>query len=193
MRRTFVSAPDTGVVLATLDANVIELAALRGQAGALMQQALAHAWPLAAFGRVMRTQHGATLSVRPARWLLIARAGSAAPAPSWLQDLTQLAASIELSSALSVMQLAGPGVRELLARGCRLDLSERAFAPGNAAATVMAQVAVTLAALPGGIVLLTPTSTARHLREWLCAAAQPFGLTARDDDIVGLFSGETGP
>ena len=40
----------------------------------------------------------------------------------------------------------------------------------------MAQVSVTLAALPAGVLLLTPASTARHFREWLTAAAAPFAL-----------------
>ena len=41
----------------------------------------------------------------------------------------------------------------------------------------MAQVAVTLAVLPAGVLLLTPSSTARHFQEWLAAAARSFDFT----------------
>jgi len=54
----------------------------------------------------------------------------------------------------------------------------------------MAQVAVILAVLPSGIVLLTPATTARHLREWLASTAKPFGLVLRADVTVGGLSGD---
>lgn len=114
-----------------------------------------------------------TLSVRPGRWVLIGAAGSAVPAPP-----SAAGACVELSSALAALLLAGPGAREVLARGCRLDLDARVFPAGRAAATLMAQVTVTLGALPRGFLLLTPASTARHFEEWLTATARPFGVRA---------------
>jgi sarcosine oxidase subunit gamma len=88
------------------------------------------------------------------------------------------------------LHLAGPAVSDVLARGCRLDLHPAAFLPGSAAATSMAQVSVTLARLHAGWLLLTPSSTARHLREWLAAAARPFGLLERGNVNVAALSGE---
>jgi len=76
----------------------------------------------------------------------------------------------------ALLYLAGAGARELLTRGCRLDLDRGAFPPGSAAATLIAQVSVILAALDSGFLLLTPATTARHLREWLLASGAPFGL-----------------
>jgi len=42
-------------------------------------------------------------------------------------------------------------------------------------------VPVILVALAAGVLLLTPASTARHLREWLVATARPFGLIASSE------------
>jgi sarcosine oxidase subunit gamma len=98
-----------------------------------------------------------------------------------------------LSSGLAAMHLAGPQVRDVLARACRLDLDPQVFPPGSAAATVMAQVAVILAVLPSGLLLLTPTSTARHLREWLASTAKPFGLVSGADVTVAVLSGDESP
>ena len=64
----------------------------------------------------------------------------------------------------------------MLARGCRLDLDPAVMPTGSAVATVIAQVAVTLVAMPAGLLLLTPSTTARHLREWLLSTSKPFGF-----------------
>jgi heterotetrameric sarcosine oxidase gamma subunit len=186
-----VSAPESGVVLTSSEAQVCELAAFAGQASALAAAAEAHEHALPAHGRAQRCGAGVALCVRPARWLLLAPPAAAAPA--WLGEVSALCAVLDASSALALYQLTGDGVRELLARGCRLDLSLRTFPPGTAAATIMAQVPVTLAAILGGMLLLTPASTARHVHEWLLASGRASGLTTRDDAIVPFFSGDLSP
>ena len=45
-------------------------------------------------------------------------------------------------------------------------------------------------ALPRGLLLVTPASTARHLREWLGNAGRPFGLVAAGDVSVAGLVGE---
>ena len=133
------------------------------------------------------------LSVRPARWLLVAPLPPGIPghrAARWRAGCAAGAAVTELSSALSAFLVAGSQVTEMLARGCRLDLHPKVFPPGTAAATVMVQVSVILAALPHGMLLLTPSSTAQHFAEWLELAARPFGRT-ETVQIEELFSGAT--
>jgi hypothetical protein len=49
-------------------------------------------------------------------------------------------------------------------------------------------VPVVLAALPRGMLLLTPSSTAQHFAEWLETAARPFGRGA-DPKIAELLQG----
>jgi sarcosine oxidase subunit gamma len=157
--------------------DVIELSAYEGRGAELGRIAAAHGAPLPPFGRSTAAQARLSLSVRPERWLLLsAPAAPAAAAHTWQSLCRGQAAVVELSSALSAFLLAGAAARTALTRGCRLDLDPEVFRPGYAAATIMAQVSVILAALPAGVLLLTPASTARHFREWLAAAAAPFAL-----------------
>jgi sarcosine oxidase subunit gamma len=141
-------------------------------------------------GRVARSSHHMSLSVRPERWLLLSPpTAPGEAAKKWAARCAGCAAVIDLSSALTAFELssgtarggaqaedASAGSRELLARGCRLDLDPAAFPEGHAAATIMAQVSVILANLGSAFLLLTPSTTARHFGEWLRATGRPFGL-----------------
>jgi sarcosine oxidase subunit gamma len=178
-----VSAPElssdagrlAGVRLYGCPLDVIELSAYPGRGAELGRIAAAHGAPLPPFGCSTAAQARLSLSVRPERWLLLSASGApAAAAHTWRSLCSGQAAVVELSSALSAFLLAGVAARTVLTRGCRLDLDPEVFRPGDAAATIMAQVSVILAALPAGVLLLTPASTARHFREWLAAAAAPF-------------------
>jgi sarcosine oxidase gamma subunit len=80
--------------------------------------------------------------------------------------------------------------RELLARSCRVDLHELGLPSGRAVATVMAQAAVVIAAIPSGLLVLTPSTTARHFREWLVASARLCGLVPHSArGTVAMFGG----
>jgi heterotetrameric sarcosine oxidase gamma subunit len=189
-----VSGPESvpaGVRLALCVADVVEIAALHGRAPELQGLAADQGLALPALGRVAVASDRLALCVRPARWMLLAPpAHPGATAALWQAACARSGAAVDQSSGLAAMHLAGPQVREVLSRACRLDLDPQVFPAGSAAATVMAQVAVILAALPSGLLLLTPTSTARHLREWLVSTAKPFGLTPRADVTVAVLSAE---
>jgi heterotetrameric sarcosine oxidase gamma subunit len=185
MRKTRVSAAESaapavagaGVRIAACPTDCIELAAFFGRSAELEGIAAGRGLRLPTCGHVARGGGQLLLSVRPQRWLLLgAPATAGASAALWQAACAGVAAAIDLSSALTALHLAGPAVRELLARSCRLDLDPDAFPSGSAAATIMIQVSVILAALPSGLLLLTPPTTARHVREWLLNAARPFGL-----------------
>src|SRR5205814_8972166 len=96
----------------------------------------------------------------------------------------------DLPAGLAAWRVAGREGRDARARACRLDLDPQVFPAGSAAATVMAQVGVILAVLPSGLLLLPPTSTARHLRAWLASTAKPVGLVSEADVTVGGLSGD---
>ena len=130
-------------------------------------------------GRLARAPGELTLCVRPGRWLLLAAPARAPGSPAALVPALRAAAGPSSSCPRHSPRSCSPGpaARAVLSRGCRLDLDAAVFAPGHAAATIMGQVAVTLAALPAGILLLTPSSTARHFSEWLAAAARSFAVT----------------
>jgi len=194
-----VSAPDgavpgealAGLSLASLPADIIELAALRERTQVLKALAARRGLAFPAMGWIAAARDTLLLCVRPERWLLLTAPGPPGSALSlWRVPCIGCAAVVELSSGLTALHLAGPAVSDVLARGCRLDLYPEAFVPGSAAATSMAQVSVILARLPGGWLLLTPSSTARHLREWLVASARSFGLLERGNVNVAALSGE---
>ena len=174
------SAPE--LTLAAVPADLLEIGAWRGADSALA---------LPPLGRVSAAAAGLSLAVRPERWLLVlAPAAPGMNAARWQERLGASGAVVELSAGLVAFLLAGASAREVLKRGCRLDLAPEVFPAGCAAATHMAQVAVTLAALPCGLLLVTPASTARHLREWLGNAGRPFGLVAAGDVSVAGLVGE---
>jgi sarcosine oxidase, subunit gamma len=183
-----------GVRIAACPTDCIELAAFSGRSAELEGIAAGRGLPLPACRHVAGASGQLLLSVRPQRWLLLgAPAAAGASAALWHGACTGVAAAIDLSSALTALHLAGPAVRELLARSCRLDLDPDAFPPGSAAATIMMQVSVILAALPSGLLLLTPATTARHLREWLLDAARPFGLLPPSETSLNDLSSDQWP
>lgn len=180
-----------GIRLASCAADIVEIAALHGRARELESIARGRGLDLPAPGRVAVASDQLALCVRPARWLLLAPPASpGATAALWQAACARVGAAVDLSSGLAAWHLAGPRVREVLSRACRLDLDPDVFPAGSAAATIMAQVAVILAVLPSGLLLLTPTTTARHWREWLASTAKPFGLVPRADVTVAVVSGD---
>jgi sarcosine oxidase, subunit gamma len=170
---------------------MVEIAALHGRARELESIAGGRGLELPALGEVAVASDQLALCVRPERWLLLAPPASfGATAALWQAACARVGAAVDLSSGLAALHLSGPRVREVLSRACRLDLDPQVFPAGSAAATIMVQVAVILAVLPSGLLLLTPTTTARHLREWLVSTAKPFGLVPRADVTVGVLCGD---
>lgn len=183
------SAP--GVTLAACTADIVEVVALRGRAANLERVAAARGVRLPAPGRLAFTGDQLALCVRPERWLLLSTASAAgATAAAWQRACEGCGAAVDHSSGLTALELAGPQGRAVLARGWRLDLDPRIFPAGHAAASIMAQVAVIVAALPTSLLLLTPATTSRHLREWLGASSRFCGLAMRADVPLQLLSGE---
>lgn len=162
--------------------DIVEIAPLRSEAGELQRLLERQGSSLPAVGHLTADPHRWVLCVRPQRWLLLERRReSAMSAARWQSDCAGIGTAVDLTSALSVLDIAGPAAREVLARGCRLDLDPGSFTAGSAARTLMAQVPVILGAHAAGVLLLTPSTTAQHFREWLVTTAEPFGLDPRAD------------
>lgn len=186
------SGPEAGIALGSCPADIVELGAFRGRSSELERLAAGHGLTLPGLGGLAARSGRVALSVRPGRWLLLAP--PAAPGESarlWHEASRGAGAVIDLSSALAGFLLSGPAVPEMLARACRLDLGANAFPAGTAAATIMVQVPAILARLTAGMLLLTPASTARHLREWLVETSRPFGLVLRPDATLSQLCGES--
>jgi len=194
-----VSAPDprrplhdpAGLRWGRCPADIVEIAARRDGTAAVEALAVRRDWPLPALGHCLAAPGRISISVRPGRWLLMsvpAAPGDAAAA--WERDCSGLAAVVDLSSGLTALWLEGAAWREALARGCRLDLHPGMFPPGRAAATIIAQVAAFPVALSSGVLLLTPSTTARHFSEWLAHTAAPFGLEALASASLAHLTGD---
>ena len=186
--------PAAGIVSAAVGADIIEVAALNERTQVLKALAARRGLGLPICGRSLTVRDTLVLCVRPERWLLLTPpAAPGATLAGWQAATAGCAIVVELSSALEVLHLSGPAVTDALARGCRLDLHPEIFAPGTAAATHVAQVAVTLVALSRGWLLLTPSTTARHFREWLAGSGAPFGFATAADVTVATVLGERSP
>ena len=88
---------------------------------------------------------------------------------------THYAATL-ISDAYHIFQLTGPHIRDVLSKGCSLDLHESAFISGDCAQTGLGQAAVTLAAEEdGSFLLICRTSFADYISSWLKDAAIEYG------------------
>lgn len=110
----------------------------------------------------------------PEGWLLTARSVTG----TRLQSIAQQgcsglsAAVVDVSDALVALELHGPRSRELLARGCGVDVSTRALGIGQCVRTRLAQLAVIVRPLAVDIVeLVVDRGPAAWLCDWIEDAA----------------------
>ena len=81
-----------------------------------------------------------------------------------------------VSDALAVFELNGPYVREILAKGCALDLHVSVFRPGQCAQSSLERAAVTLMCeAENSFRLICRTSFADYVETWLKDAAVEYG------------------
>lgn len=118
------------------------------------------------------------LCTGPSDWLLVARQALSWPARGSIEAdcARQGLAVVDLSSGLSVIEIEGGRGRDLLSKGCGLDLDRSAFVYPRSAGTRFAQVAVVIDALedPDSFDLYVAASHTHYLKEWLNRAAAEF-------------------
>ena len=119
-----------------------------------------------------------TLWLGPDEWLVTSPEGMA---PELLARLTRALAGrhatvVDLSASRAVIEVTGRRARDLLAKGCGLDLHPRAFGPGCCAQTLFAKLPVIIDQLSAAPAyrLFVGRSAARWLTEWLIDAAEEF-------------------
>jgi len=90
------------------------------------------------------------------------------------------AAVNELGSGQTVIELTGPRAREIIAKGCPLDLHPRAFGPGRCAQSRLARTLVTILQVDDAprFELIVRRSFADYLWQWL-ADASTFAVAPR--------------
>ena len=91
-----------------------------------------------------------------------------------------------LSDAHAVLKISGAAARDLLAKGCSLDLGPGQFSYGKCAATLLEQVPVTLypMANESAYCLMVDRSYAAFIWDWLAHAMREFGEAAKSPDGV---------
>lgn len=116
--------------------------------------------------------------IQPGQWLLTApRSAEGALAARVTAAFAGLAAVADQSHGRTTIRLSGTAAREALSRGCRLDLHPRAFGPGRAASTPVAQIGCLVHQTdPTGFELTVFSTLAEPFLHWLLEAAAPHGV-----------------
>jgi heterotetrameric sarcosine oxidase gamma subunit len=152
--------------------------ARRGAASGLSEAALA------AFGVALPTTpravegRGATfIWTGPAQWLVEAAAGDADIEVQLTAAFGGLASVCEQSDSRVVLELSGPRVREVLAKGVPIDLHPERFRSGDVALTVAAHVGVQLRQVSEAPAyrLAVVRSYFGGFWHWLAASAAEYG------------------
>ena len=87
------------------------------------------------------------------------------------------AAVTNITDAFAAFHLKGEAVRQVLAKGCALDLHQNSFASGDAAQTLLSHAAVTIMALANDeFIVICRTSFAPYLHDWIIDAALEYGV-----------------
>lgn len=86
------------------------------------------------------------LWLAPDEWMLVCASGSETDVITSLEYATLdfHASVVDVTDAYTILRLSGASARELLAKGCSLDLHQRAFALGDVAQTMLAKVSIIL-------------------------------------------------
>ena len=116
----------------------------------------------------------------PGQWLLVAERRED------FMELSGLAALSDQSDARAALRLSGPKVRDMLAKGCMIDLHPAAFPPGAAAMTSIAHIGVHLWRLDAHandrdavFDILIARSMAASFWSWATASAAEYGCGVR--------------
>ncbi len=106
----------------------------------------------------------------PDEWMLICATGSEAAVIEALRGALsgRHAAIVDVSDARCAFRLSGVAARDVLARGCALDLHRREFAPGDVAQTRLAMAEVIIHRSAGdSFDIYVARSFADYLWRWL--------------------------
>jgi sarcosine oxidase subunit gamma len=109
----------------------------------------------------------------PDEWLVVGE-DDASELVSWLEATTPDGhrSIADVSANRAVIELDGPSGRDLLARGCGLDLHPRSWRPGRCAQTLLARVPVLIQEREAVTRVFVRPSFAGWLLDWALAASE---------------------
>jgi sarcosine oxidase subunit gamma len=128
-------------------------------------------------------EHGskATVWLGPDEWLVLTPLGEEVGVAAGLrQALAGVFFTVtDITHGQVVLRLSGRSVRDVLSKGCSLDLHPKGFGPGRCAQTLLAKVGVTLRWVDDEPTfdLIVRRSFAEYLMLWLRDAAEEYGVT----------------
>jgi sarcosine oxidase subunit gamma len=159
---------------------IVEIAAVPGLALArvAIETALGFALPPA---NAAAGGAPAALWSGPGRWLLVAERGARAELAAEVERAAAGTAAInDLSDARFAIRIAGPAARELLAKGCAIDLDSPAMHVHRVAATALARLPALLHMVDDRPTLdvYVDRSYAEYLWDWLAEHAAALGAPA---------------
>lgn len=142
--------------------------------------------PVVLAGRELPSQVGSTssesvhaLCVGPGEWLTVSHERTASNLREhFAPDLTKHGlVLVDLTDGLAALEIRGSFARDVLSKGCGLDLHPRSFPAGRCARTRFAQIPLTIEYLdaPPRFELYVGRSHFRYLHAWLTDAAAEFG------------------
>jgi sarcosine oxidase subunit gamma len=146
---------------------------------AAVQGILGFALPLQP-NSVARNENITVFWLGPNEWLIMVPEEATAATMSALQRVLQgqFFAVTEVSGGQTIVVLSGKDVRNVLAKGCSLDLHPRSFGPGRCAQSHLAKAPILLHQLDDDPMfeLILRRSFADYLWLWLLGAADEYGF-----------------
>jgi sarcosine oxidase subunit gamma len=126
----------------------------------------------------IRGDAGAVIWLGPDEWLVISELAAPETQEADLRAAVTPSggAAVDVSGQRVSLTLRGRHVRNVLAKGCALDLHRTVFRPGSSAQTTVGLAGVVLLACddPGEFTVLVRQSFASYLTDWLIDAAEEF-------------------
>lgn len=127
---------------------------------------------------VARAAEVSVLWLGPDEWLVLAAPGAEAGLVAGLQEAIggRHCAVVDVTGNRTVFRLSGEPARDVLAKGCGLDLHPRVFAPGQCAQTLVARAGVILAQIDDAPTfdILPRRSFGEYVWRWLVDAMEEF-------------------
>ncbi len=118
------------------------------------------------------------LCVGPGEWLIVSRVHTPSNLREYLEPHLHEhgLALVDLTDGLAWLEVRGVAARDLLSKGCGLDLHPRTFPPGQCARTRFAQIPLVMACVeePSRFELAVARSYLHYLQCWLNDAAVEF-------------------
>lgn len=132
-----------------------------------------------AAGRTLLQGDITTVWIAPGTWLVIEPWKSEGALAQRLEARLGQAASIaDQTYGKAVIRLSGARAREVLAKGCRIDLHPRVFGPGSSTVSPIAHINAVLIQVDAtpSFDLVLPATLAESLLHWLKESAAEFGF-----------------